>query len=48
MSVTNRGHGNILVAGETLAQMMIDHNVGVSTVGTYDVKKIDTDYFTEE
>lgn len=38
----------VLIDGETLAQMMIDHNVGVSTVGTYDVKKIDSDYFTEE
>lgn len=25
--------------------MMIDHNVGVSTVGMYELKKIDTDYF---
>lgn len=38
----------VLIDGETLAQMMIDHNVGVSTVGTYDVKKIDSDYFAEE
>ncbi len=38
----------VLIDGETLAQMMIDHNVGVSTVGTYEVKKIDSDYFLEE
>ena len=38
----------VLIDGETLAQMMIDHNVGVSTVGTYEVKKIDSDYFSEE
>ena len=38
----------VLIAGETLAQLMIDHNVGVSTIATYDLKKIDTDYFTEE
>lgn len=38
----------VLINGETLAQMMIDHNVGVSTVGTYAVKKIDSDYFAEE
>ena len=38
----------VLIDGETLAQLMIDHNVGVSTVATYDLKKIDTDYFTEE
>jgi restriction system protein len=28
--------------------MMIDHDVGVSTVGTYEVKKVDSDYFSEE
>jgi len=38
----------VLIDGETLAQLMIDHNVGVSTVGTYEVKKADSDYFTEE
>jgi restriction system protein len=38
----------VLIDGETLAQMMIDHNVGMSTVGTYEVKKIDSDYFSEE
>jgi restriction endonuclease Mrr len=26
---------------------MLDHNVGVSTVGVYEVKKINSDYFTE-
>lgn len=38
----------VLIDGEMLAQLMIDHNVGVSTIATYDLKKIDTDYFTEE
>lgn len=38
----------VLIDGETLAQLMIDHNVGVSTIVTYDLKKIDSDYFTEE
>lgn len=36
-----------LVDGEQLAQFMIDHGVGVHTVDTYEVKRIDTDYFTE-
>jgi hypothetical protein len=31
-----------------LARMMIDHNVGVTPVQAYEVKRIDTDYFTEE
>lgn len=38
----------VLIDGETLAQMMIDHDVGVSIVGSYEVKKIDSDYFSEE
>lgn len=38
----------VLIDGETLAQLMIDHSVGVSTIATYELKKIDTDYFTEE
>ena len=38
----------VLIDGETLAQLMIDHNVGVSTINTYELKKIDQDYFAEE
>jgi restriction system protein len=38
----------ILIDGEQLASMMIDHNVGVSTVGMYELKKIDADYFEGE
>lgn len=34
--------------GEQLAQLMIDNNVGVTPVQNYEVKKIDSDYFTEE
>jgi len=37
----------VLIAGETLAQHMIDHNVGVSPVAAYEIKKIDSDYFLE-
>src|SRR3990172_5967489 len=36
-----------LIDGNRLAQLMIDHNVGVSTVAQYDLKKIDGDYFYE-
>ena len=35
----------ILIDGERLAQLMIDHNVGVSTVKTYEIKRVDSDYF---
>jgi len=38
----------ILIDGEELAQYMIDFDVGVSKLATYEVKKIDSDYFTEE
>lgn len=38
----------ILIDGELLANLMIDNKVGVSTVTTYDINKIDSDYFTEE
>jgi restriction system protein len=38
----------VLIDGETLAQLMIEHNVGVSAVNTYEVKKVDSDYFSEE
>jgi len=36
----------VLIDGEMLAQLMIDYNVVVSTIATYELKKIDTDYFT--
>jgi len=35
----------ILVDGDQLVKLMVDHNVGVSTVTTFHVKKVDTDYF---
>ncbi len=38
----------ILIGGEQLAKLMAEHNVGVSTVGQYEVKKLDSDYFDEE
>ena len=38
----------VLIDGATLAQLMIEHNVGVSTVNTYEIKKVDSDYFSEE
>jgi len=37
----------ILIDGNELAQLMIDFNVGVTTVASYDLKKIDSDYFAE-
>lgn len=37
----------ILIDGDLLSSLMVDHNVGVSTVGQYEVKKLDSDYFDE-
>ena len=38
----------VLVDGSTLTKLMIKHNVGVSLEQVYEVKRIDTDFFTEE
>lgn len=38
----------VLIDGETLAELMIDNNVGVSPKITYIIKDIDSDYFNEE
>lgn len=38
----------VLIDGETLAELMIEHNVGVATSEVYTIKRIDTDYFSEE
>lgn len=38
----------VLIDGAALAKHMIDYNVGVSVSRSYEVKKIDSDYFSEE
>jgi restriction system protein len=38
----------ILVDGSTLAEYMIDHGVGVTSEALYELKRIDSDYFSEE
>lgn len=35
----------VLIDGQELTQLMIDHGVGVSMVVTYEVKRVDADYF---
>ena len=37
----------ILIDGITLADYMIDYNAGVSVASTYEIKKIDSDFFEE-
>ncbi|OZA86774.1 MAG: restriction endonuclease, partial [Burkholderiales bacterium 34-67-9] len=29
-------------------QLMIDYNLAVSTIATYEIKRLDSDYFIEE
>lgn len=38
----------VLIDGHELAELLIEHGVGVSTVASYEIKKIDSDYFVEE
>jgi restriction system protein len=38
----------ILIDGIQLAELMFDYGVGVSTVNNYAVKRIDSDFFSEE
>ena len=46
--VTNIESKIILIDGQRLAELMIEHNVGVSPVASYEIKKIDSDYFIED
>lgn len=38
----------VLIDGKTLAQLMIDSGVGVTSLAIYELKRVDSDYFTEE
>jgi len=40
-------HKIILIDGERLTDLMFEFNVGLSTQSTYEVKRIDSDYFDE-
>jgi restriction system protein len=37
----------VLIDGRQLTRLMFDHNVGVSEKKTYQVKRVDSDYFEE-
>ncbi len=47
-NLTPEEETQLLPNGETLAQLMIENSVGVSSVISYDVKRIDSDYFSDE
>jgi restriction system protein len=38
----------VLIDGQQFAQYMIDHNLGVTPIANYEIKRIDSDYFSEE
>jgi len=37
----------VLIDGETLANLMIDHGVGVTLEEAYEIKRVDSDYFND-
>lgn len=41
-------HKVVLIDGEKLTQLMFEYNLGLQTINTYDIKRIDIDYFTED
>lgn len=38
----------MLIDGEQLAELMIENGIGVSKVASYEIKRIDSDYFINE
>ncbi len=46
--VRNIGKKVILIDGSQLTGLMIDYGVGVSTIESYEIKRLDSDYFEEE
>jgi restriction system protein len=38
----------VLINGAQLAEFMIDHNIGVAPVASYEVKRLDHDFFAED
>jgi restriction system protein len=45
--VSQIGSKIVLIDGDQLSELMIEHDVGVSIISMYPVKKIDLDYFNE-
>jgi restriction system protein len=38
----------VLIDGATLAELMIEHDIGVTRMQAYELKRLDTDYFSSE
>ena len=47
-SATKHDARIVLIDGEKLATLMIDHGLGVTLEASYEIKRIDSDYFAEE
>ena len=47
-SATKHDARIVLIDGEKLATLMIDHGLGVTLEASYDVKRVDSDYFADE
>ncbi len=44
----NHNHKIVLVDGKKLAELMIEYDLGVTTVKTYEIKRVDSDYFSAD
>lgn len=44
----SRSYRIVLIDGPRLAQLMIEHDLGVSVAATYQLKRMDSDFFDEE
>ena len=42
------GQKGVLIDGTVLTKLMIKHNVGVSVEQVYEIKRVDSDFFSEE
>lgn len=46
--ISQKGQKVVLIDGDRMASLMIEHGVGVSAVKTYALKRVDSDYFESE
>jgi restriction system protein len=46
--ISRKGQKVVLIDGDRMASLMIEHGVGVSPIKTYALKRIDSDYFESE
>ena len=45
---TSRSYKIVLIDGPRLAELMIEHDLGVSVAASYHLKRIDSDFFTDD